>query len=432
MSQFGIRLPPRSPHICNRASFCLKPPPPPNLIFGNASNDIPQTRLQFLVPGNNKVDGSRLMKLADVPGQLLTINYLCSVASKIENPINANLLLFLCPTIGNISGNLPLQLALPRGRHYCLARRVMDRFGTSDLRELSEEPGCITSYPQASSFGGPDTKITAQGLIAWTQAWMAGKVPCLPHNITISDFNHQNIFSPDILFNVGAGVSPGVMHTVLECALTDMCEDAKLCRRQDGRTGYLDLNTNSIICTPHRQADNEAFGFLAAAHLFLTGHGPHPLSPAVIIFCIAGYDGLFDLELMGLLLPDYVGVLKKWPLIVPATTEIFIKSDITTLGINHLDASPSEILDTASNDGWHSLTEAFYSAILFGDMGTASSSAMTNFKRGFNICVSITQGLCDTLRDCYKSILSACYGRMIQSPTCVISKIAFRSTSSDI
>lgn len=204
------------------------------------------------------------------------------------------------------------------------------------------------------------------------------------------------------------------MRTVFEHALTDMCEDAKLCRRHNDRTGYVDLNTNSIVCTPNRQADNEAFGFLAAAHLFLTGHGPHPLSPAVIIFCIAGYDGLFDLELIGLLLPDYVSVLRKWPLAVPAATELFVGSDITTLGIEHLDSSvspsvsygdsntnslvfvqPSELLDAVANDGWRSLTEAFYSAILFGDTGATSSSAMTNFRRGFNIRVSATRGLCD-------------------------------------
>lgn len=70
--------------------------PPIDLIFGNASNDISQTGLQFLVPGNNKADGSRLMKLADVPGRLLTIHYLRSVASKLENPIDANPLLLLC------------------------------------------------------------------------------------------------------------------------------------------------------------------------------------------------------------------------------------------------------------------------------------------------------------------------------------------------
>lgn len=114
------------------------------------------------------------------------------------------------------------------------------------------------------------------------------------------------------------------MRTVFERALTDMCEDAKLCRRHNDRTGYVDLNTNSIVCTPNRQADNEAFGFLAAAHLFITGHGPHPLSPAVIIFCIAGYDGLFDLELIGLLLPDYVSMLRKWPLAVPAATKLLL------------------------------------------------------------------------------------------------------------
>ncbi|KAG2103745.1 uncharacterized protein F5147DRAFT_775871 [Suillus discolor] len=228
------------------------------------------------------------------------------------------------------------------------------------------------------------------------------------------------------------GVGPGVMCAVFEHALTDMCEDAKLCRRRDGHAGYFNLNTTSVVCTPHHQADNEAFGFLAAAHLFLTGHGPHPLSPAIIIFCIAGYDGLFDLELIGQVLPDSMGLLKKWALTVPATTEIFIGSDITTLGIDHLDASPSEILEAVSNDRWRSLTEAFYSAILFGDMGAATSSAMTNFKQGFNIRVSDTQSLCDTLCDCYKTILPGCYGRMIRGPTCVISKIAFRSASSNI
>jgi hypothetical protein len=142
--------------------------PSVNPIFGNASQDISQTGLQFLLPGNNKADGSRLLKPADVPGCLLTVNYLRSVAAKIENPIDSNPLLFLCmtfihprininvvtmfnflgPMIGNISGNLPSQLALLRGRHYCLARRAMDCFGTSDLREPSEEPECFAVCPQ--------------------------------------------------------------------------------------------------------------------------------------------------------------------------------------------------------------------------------------------------------------------------------------------
>ncbi|KIK43231.1 hypothetical protein CY34DRAFT_11890 [Suillus luteus UH-Slu-Lm8-n1] len=490
-----------SSHLQSR-QLVLKTPPT-DLIFGNASNDISQTGLQFLVP-------------ADVPGQLLTIHYLRSVASKLENPIDANPLLLLCPTIRNISGNLPLQLALPHSRHYCLARRAMDRIGTSDLRELSEEPKCLPLCPQpwqpalfplpsplstlagllatppttlapmlvdvpmvapgpvvtpptppistnfsafdqietpilpdgrslpagAASGGqhlpssivgisvrGPDTEITAQGLISWTRAQMAGKIPRLPQDVAISNFNHQNIFSRDLLFNVGAGVGHGVMRTVFEHALTDMCEDAKLCRRHNDRTGYVDLNTNGIVCTPNRQADNEAFGFLAAVHLFLTGHGPHPLSPAVIIFCIAGYDGLFDLELISLLLPDYVGVLRKWPLAVPAATELFVGSDITTLGIEHLDSSPSELLDAVAK---RSLTEAFYSVILFGDTGTTSSSVMTNFRHRFNIRVSATRGLCDTLRHRYRLIIPACYWRMVQTPACVISKITFASASSNI
>lgn len=52
------------------------------------------------------------------------------------------------------------------------------------------------------SVRGPDTEITAQGLISWTRAWMAGKISRLPQDVAISNFDHQNIFSRDLLFNV--------------------------------------------------------------------------------------------------------------------------------------------------------------------------------------------------------------------------------------
>jgi hypothetical protein len=52
------------------------------------------------------------------------------------------------------------------------------------------------------SVRGPDTEITAQGLISWTRARMAGKTPRLPQDVAISNFDHQNIFSRDLLFNV--------------------------------------------------------------------------------------------------------------------------------------------------------------------------------------------------------------------------------------
>jgi hypothetical protein len=52
------------------------------------------------------------------------------------------------------------------------------------------------------SVSGPDTETTAQGLISWARATMAGTTPRLPQGVAISDFDYRNILSPSLIFNV--------------------------------------------------------------------------------------------------------------------------------------------------------------------------------------------------------------------------------------
>lgn len=154
----------------------------------------------------------------------------------------------------------------------------------------------------------------------------------LPKHVTIPlNFDIRNIFHPERTWNVyvilicdltyhtdlsfrGYAVGSGIERSVLRTAMKEVCRDQKLVKGgADGDTGYHDLNlrTNSII--PARSISFQVLGFLAATHLFITGHGPAPLSPAILLFVIGGWEALFNLELIDLVLPSKATMLRRWP-----------------------------------------------------------------------------------------------------------------------
>jgi hypothetical protein len=120
--------------------------------------------------------------------------------------------------------------------------------------------------------------------------------------------------------------------------IKEVCRDQKLVKGgADGDTGYHDLNlrSNSTIM-PARALSFRVLGFLSAAHLLITGHGPVPLSPALLLFVIGGWDALFDLDLIDLVLPLKASVLRQWPQTYDETIDLSLRGATTSMLIQYL------------------------------------------------------------------------------------------------
>lgn len=126
--------------------------------------------------------------------------------------------------------------------------------------------------------------------------------------------------------------------SVLRTAIKEVCRDQKLVKGgADEDTGYHDLNlrSNSVVM-PARSLSFRVLGFLAATHLFITGHGPMPLSPALLLFVIGGWDALFDLELIDLVLPLKAAVLRKWPQVYDENLDLSLHGVVASMLMQYL------------------------------------------------------------------------------------------------
>ncbi|KAG1790760.1 uncharacterized protein HD556DRAFT_1310310 [Suillus plorans] len=214
---------------------------------------------------------------------------------------------------------------------------------------------------------GPDLQTTAMGFASFVHSKLEGLPVYLPKHVTIPlNFDICNIFHPERTWSIGYAVGGGIECSVLQTSMKEVCHDQKLLKGgADGDTGYYNLNlcTNSII--PAQLISFQVLGFFAATHLFITGHSPVPLSPAILLFVIGSWEALFDLKLIDL-----------------------------------------------SAEEWENITKQMFASILLGCPVIDDVADLRNFKKGFNMHVGAGTNA---------------YGRTVTCPEDIIAHLAFIS-----
>ncbi|KAG2359707.1 hypothetical protein BDR07DRAFT_1487875 [Suillus spraguei] len=408
--ELHLTLPPEE--LCSEHDFCFE-------------------GYQFLQAGYQK-SGSGKMNVCDLPGRLITLERLRDCAKSLPNPSSSENfpVLWCSPTIANITGNLPLPLLLPVGRHKCLASHVFDTFRTATLVEESKDPVCLDACPHspAKSTGSSSPAESADVFPIQRLANFSPVLPFLSSMLSLASTSSKSLFSSAsslssaslLPFMSSLLPSPQPNETILlrsSSLLTALLKDAETVI-DDWQQEIINHMWSPVLPDGH-----EIFPLIPAqpdsldvAHVSsLVVEGPDLQATAM------GFASFVHSKLSGSPpnLPEDVRIEPNFDLWNIFHTEQTWNVAVASMLMQYLGFTPAEI---SPAEEWQNITKQMFASVLLG-CPIIDMPDLYDFKHGFNMHVCSGTSFCDTLSTNYKTLIPIAYGRTITCPEDILAHL---------